>query len=107
MIKFKTGRKDCTEFESDEESYKATKHENHPNAVGNGLQTVDFFANDFGLSGQETVALFGAHTFGRFHVDVSLFRYVWTSKGTHLFNNHYYKYEIIIKFMYHKINYII
>ena len=39
MIKFKTGRSDCTEFESAEESYKATKHESHPNAVGNGQQT--------------------------------------------------------------------
>ena len=91
MIKFKSGRSDCTEFESAEESYKATKHESHPNAVGNGEQTVDFFAKDFGLSGPEMVALLGAHTFGRFHYGVSLFRYTWVSSGTALFNNHYYK----------------
>ena len=91
MITFKTGRSDCTEFESEEEPYKATKTEVHPNAVGNGEQTVDFFASQFGLSGPEMVALLGAHTFGRFHVHVSLFRYTWTSRGTHLLNNHYYK----------------
>ena len=60
------------EFESDEESYKATKPESHPNAVGNGEQTVEFFSRDFGLTGPEMVALLGAHTFGRFHVHVSL-----------------------------------
>ena len=90
-ITFKTGRSDCVEFESTEETYKATKHESHPNAVGNGEQTVDFFTRDFGLTGPEIVALLGAHTFGRFHVDVSLFRYTWTSRGAALFNNHYYK----------------
>jgi len=52
---------------------------------------VDFFSSQFGLTGPEMVALLGAHTFGRFHVHVSLFRYTWTSRGTHLFNNHYYK----------------
>ena len=92
MITFKTGRSDCVDFESEEEPYKATKHEVHPNAVGNGEQTVDFFASQFGLTGPEMVALLGAHTFGRFHVHVSLFRYTWVSRGTHLFNNHYYKY---------------
>ena len=91
MITFKTGRSDCAEFESAEESYKATKHESHPNAVGNGQQTIDFFSRDFGLTGPETVALLGAHTFGRFHYHVSLFRYTWTSRGDLLFNNHYYK----------------
>ena len=40
-IKFYTGRKDCTEF--GDEPYKATKHESHPNAVGSGKMTADFF----------------------------------------------------------------
>ena len=88
-IKFKTGRRDCVEY--GDKTYKATKHENHPNAVGNGKMTADFFTDNFGFSGRETVAIMGAHTVGRLHYDISLFRYVWTTKGTRLFNNHYYK----------------
>ena len=34
-------------------------------AVGNGKMTVDFFKNDFGLTGRETITLLGAHTMGR------------------------------------------
>ena len=55
--------------------------------------TVDFFKNDFNLTGKETVTLLGAHTLGRLHQEVSLFKYVWTSRGTSLFNNHYYRFE--------------
>ena len=88
-IQFKTGRKDCTEF--GDKPFKATKHESHPNAVGNGQMTAEFFQKDFGFTGRETVAIFGAHTLGRFHHDVSLFRYVWTAYGWHMFNNDYYK----------------
>ncbi len=58
--------------------------------------TVEFFKNDFGLTGRETVALLGAHTMGRLHFDVSLFRYVWTSRGTHMFNNHYYRQSLTL-----------
>ena len=88
-IKFKTGRRDCSQH--GDETYKATKHESHPNAVGNGKMTAEFFANNFGFSGRESVAILGAHTVGRLHYGISLFRYVWTTKGTRLFNNHYYK----------------
>ena len=93
-LTFKTGRKDCTEF--GDKPYKATKEESHPNAVGNGKMTLDFFKNDFGFSGRETVAIFGAHTFGRMYFDHSLFRYTWTSQGTRMFNNHYYKLREIL-----------
>ena len=67
------------------------KHEDHPNAVGNGDQTSAFFARGFNFNGREMVAILGAHTLGRFHYSMSLFRYVWTSMGTRMFNNHYYK----------------
>ena len=67
------------------------KHEHHPNAVGNGDQTVDFFRQSFNFTGREMAAIMGAHTLGRFHYSHSLFRYVWTSMGTRMFNNHYYK----------------
>jgi len=88
-IQFFTGRRDCTEF--GDELYKATKHESHPNAVGNGKMTADFFEKDFGFTGRETVAIMGAHTLGRLHYKISLFRYLWTTRGSHSFNNQYYK----------------
>ena len=88
-IKFQTGRKDCTEF--GEEGYIATKAESHPHLHGSGQMTVDFFAKDFGFNGRETVAIMGSHTVGRFHTIFSLLPYVWTTRGTQSFNNHYYK----------------
>ena len=69
----------------------ATKHEHHPNQQGNGKMTVDFMKEEFGFTGRETVAIMGAHTFGRFHVDESLYPYVWTAYGVALLNNDYYK----------------
>ena len=59
--------------------------------VGDGQELVTFFQQQFCFSGQETVAIMGAHTFGRLHIHTSLFRYVWTSRGTKFFNNDYYK----------------
>ena len=55
--------------------------------------TVDFFKEEFSFTGRETVAIMGAHTFGRFHAWKSLYPYVWTSYGESLINNDYYKYE--------------
>jgi len=71
--------------------YQATKQEHHPSPLDNGRKTVEFFKNDFGFTGRETAAIFGAHTFGRPHFSVSLFPYTWTSSGVNLFNNDYYK----------------
>jgi hypothetical protein len=78
-IKFETGRSDCTEF--GEKPYIATKAEVHPNAVGNGKMTADFFRDNFNFTGRETVAIMGAHTLGRLHYPISLFRYLWTTRG--------------------------
>ena len=59
---------------------------------GNGKMTADFFENDFGFTGRETVAILGAHTMGRLHYAISLFRYLWTGDlGQSIFNNDYYK----------------
>ena len=74
----------------------AIKHEHHPNQQGNGRMTVDFFKEEFNFSGRETVAIMGAHTFGRFHAWKSLYPYVWTSYGESLINNDYYKYELAL-----------
>ena len=54
--------------------------------------TVDFFRKHFDFSGRETVAIMGAHSFGRFHMDESLFPYVWTAYGETAFNHDYYRY---------------
>ena len=86
---FKSGRKDCTEF--GEKPYQATKTERHPNPAGNGNMTMDFFKDDFDFNGREVVTIMGAHTFGRLHTAISLYKYTWTTRATSLFNNHYYK----------------
>lgn len=90
--------------------YISTSHEVHPDPTGDGASTLQFFRDNFGFkyeethslqracflieilySGQETVAIMGAHTFGKNHVATSLFRYTWTSRGNTFFNNDYYK----------------
>ena len=71
--------------------YKATKEEVHPNPVGNGRSTIEFFRDSFAMTGREVVALMGAHTFGKPHFKVSMFPYTWTSKATNLWTNDYYK----------------
>ena len=89
-IPFRSGRSDCVS-EDTARPYIAVKEEVHADSMGDGRQTLDFFKNNFGFNGQETVAIMGAHTFGRLNVHNSLFRYVWTSRGTQFFNNDYYK----------------
>ena len=71
--------------------YITEQTEVHPDIMGDGRETVQFFQDSFGFTGQEVVAIMGAHTFGRLGVHNSLLRYVWTSKGTEFFNNDYYK----------------
>ena len=88
-IKFRTGRKDCTDFGA--EGYIATKEESETHPHGSGQMTVDFFKKDFGFTGRETVAIMGSHTIGSFHSTFSLMPYTWTTKGTRSFNNVYYK----------------
>ena len=90
-IKFQTGRADCIPDPNQPEPYIATKEEVHPVLQGNGNMTVDFFVENFGFNGEEIVAIMGAHTYGRFQPEVSLFRYTWTPSQRHLFNNEYYK----------------
>ena len=88
-IDFKTGRRDCTSM--GDQPFISTKHESHPDIQGNGDMTIDFFQKDFGMNGKEMIAIMGSHTLGRLHRSTSLFKYVWTTRGEHLFNNHYFK----------------
>ena len=66
--------------------YKAGKEEVHPDALSDGRETVGFFQREFGLNGQETVALMRTHTFGKPAVVKSLFPYFWTSRWDLMFN---------------------
>ena len=75
-FKFQTGRADCVEVDSSlkcisqegksilldlfskrdsEFGYKATKAEVHPNPVGNGRSTIEFFRNSFAMTGREVL----------------------------------------------------
>ena len=60
----------------------------------NGEGTIEFFKTYFNFTGREMVALLGAHSLGRLHVQHTLLPYVWTSRGTEMLNNHYYKYAL-------------
>merc|ERR1712049_94297 len=84
-LRFQTGRVDCGA------DYKTDRAERHPNIMGNGAMTTDFFKSEIGFSPRQSVAIMGAHTMGRLHPKISLFRYMWTTFGTELFNNGYYK----------------
>jgi len=91
-INFQYGRKDCiSEYPEEYEQYKTDRPEKHPNPEGNGDATLDFFKDEFGFTGRETVAIMGAHTLGRMRPQHSLFKYVWTVRAGNSFNNAYYK----------------
>jgi hypothetical protein len=89
-FQFQYGRVDCVGSDPTFK-YKTTKTEKHPNPVGDGGNTVQFLKENFAFSGRETVAIFGAHTFGNPDMQISLFPYTWTSSATMIFNNDYYK----------------
>ena len=89
-IQFQWGRADCTEFDP-EFPYKATKKEHHPSPVADGRATVEYFKKDFGFTGRDTAAIFGAHSYGFLKVQNSLFPYTWTSSQVNALNNAYYK----------------
>ena len=89
-INFQYGRRDCIP-EKIETPYKTTKTETHPNPEGNGDDTLDFFKSEFDFTGKEVVAIMGAHTLGKMTMEHSLFKYSWTSRGGHIFNNGYYR----------------
>ena len=54
--------------------YITEQTEVHPDIMGDGRETVQFFQDNFGFTGQEVVAIMGAHTFGRLGVHNSLLR---------------------------------
>lgn len=87
---FQAGRADCvTDMKL---PYQTLKPEKAPNVQGNAEDTVQYFKQVFKFTGRETVAILGAHTFGRFHGDEgSCLQYVWTSRAENLWNTQYYR----------------
>lgn len=100
-LRFFSGRTDCSQDMKPDLSddtkfyrrraYEALKKEALPNAHADGKTVAGYFADDFGFSARETVAIMGAHSFGKFHADTSLFKYDWTRGTTKLLNNEYYR----------------
>ena len=91
-INFQYGRVDCvSEYPGAMEKYKTDKPEKHPNLNGNGDDTIDFFHEEFGFSARDTAAIMGAHTLGSMHIEISLLKYIWTTRAGNSFNNAYYK----------------
>merc|ERR1712061_49668 len=86
-LKFYTGRSDC-QAGTGPRAYETTREESHPNPVGTGQDTVDFFKKDFGLTARESAALLlGAHSIGEFNFEISQFRYDWTKHQKRIMNN--------------------
>jgi len=92
-IAFTTGRSDCIPAAAGSglPAYATSREEDVPDAQDNGEGTLGFFRRGFGFSGREVVAILGAHTMGRFHYELSLFRYTWIKNGGMMFNNQYYR----------------
>ena len=92
--KFRTGRKDCVPDPDAARPWMApsNRHENHPFPIGNGIETVDWYKENFGLTARQAIALnSGAHSFGRFNSPVSYFAYQWTRAQVSMFNNQFLK----------------
>jgi len=86
---FKTGRADCVT--SEPKAFMSAKREEQPNPHDNGKDIVQWMKTNFGVNGKETVALMGAHTFGRKHRSHSMFPYPWTNRNNMFFNNEYFR----------------
>ena len=85
---FKTGRSDCTPDPDLERPFFTKKHEIHPNQHGNGPAIVDYYKKNFDFTARESMALtLGAHSFGKFNSDVSMFKYFWTREQQNILNN--------------------
>jgi len=96
---FKTGRKDCTpnhpgittSMTGDEvvkRDFFTKREEIHPNLHANGVETTKYFKDNFGFTARESIALLeGAHSFGKFHREVSMHKYAWNRMQDRLLNN--------------------
>jgi len=85
---FRTGRRDCEPDKDLQHAWQTYEQEIHPSVHGNGVQTADFFKEQFGMTARESSAvLIGAHSYGQFHAGNSMFKYSWTRDQTKYLNN--------------------
>ena len=90
LLKFRTGRTDCTP--SDEMAkwrpFFADKDEVHPNLHSNGPTVLKFYKANFGLNKRQAIALnAGAHSLGQFGPTGSYHTYFWTREQDKMLNN--------------------
>ena len=72
----------------DDQAWQTNEQEIHPSVHGNGVETADFFKEQFGMTARESSAvLIGAHSYGQFHASNSMFKYSWTRDQTRYLNN--------------------
>eukprot|EP00927_Polykrikos_kofoidii_P039904 TRINITY_DN3419_c0_g1_i1.p1 TRINITY_DN3419_c0_g1~~TRINITY_DN3419_c0_g1_i1.p1 ORF type:complete len:567 (-),score=86.90 TRINITY_DN3419_c0_g1_i1:29-1729(-) len=100
-LRFFSGRLDCPATNKPDvnddskfyrrRTYESLLKENLPNANADGKTVHQYFEAVFGFSVRETVAIMGAHSYGKFHADTSLFKYDWTRGTKNLLNNEYYR----------------
>ena len=69
----------------------SNQKEVHPSVDFVGQETADWFADNFGLTAKESIALLGAHTLGNLDPRNSMFKYFWTRNDDAFLNNRYYK----------------
>ena len=76
------------EIRSGREIFFTKREEIHPNLHANGVETTKYFKDNFGFTARESIALLeGAHSFGKFHREVSMHKYAWNRMQTRLLNN--------------------
>ena len=82
------GRRDCTPDPSLNRPFFTSRKEIHPSINFVGPELMKFFKDNFGLTAEASIALYGgAHSFGRFHDQVSLLKYQWTRYQENILNN--------------------
>merc|ERR1712176_1066288 len=86
---FQTGRRDCKTPLSPK--YSANARDFLPGGDMSGGQLTAWMKKEFHFTGEETVAIMGAHTIGNFHHWVSGYWYTVTTQAEDAFNNQYYR----------------
>lgn len=98
-FRFYTGRKDCPESSRPPPSERSRDYETldvevTANPHASGKEIVQFMEDNFRLSGRDTVAIMGAHTFGNYNSVNDVFRYTWMGRElgqSSTMNNLYYR----------------
>ena len=103
---FQTGRVDCQPDANSERPFFTSRAEIHPNAHGNGIATVNYYKENFGITAREAIALTeGAHSYGKPNRQVSFNSYSWTDNQELLLNNQMFRELVLLIFYSNIFNY--